>query len=542
MSKLSKHTLRPKCSLCGLQSHTTEQHDPSKQRNPDASLTCTTTQQYNHSNPCPPDKSSLLCANYASTTDSPSVEDDLVPLDPEVYATISELPDTDCTVDSINEDIVFICSGASILSPTPEASTWFYDGLHAGVFAALSHLVKTMLDSGCTMHLFKDKKYFWSYREDEAVDVKTANCGVLSTKAHGEIRICVKCTNGQHIVVRLLDCLHAPDVPMNLISISALTERRMYLLFGNNWTSINFPKDHPSLSGVRFAAAVLGRLSFLDCEILEPDSSTVDPLANTCSMAMPEPFRHTKPNRHTWHCRLGHPGQDLTSDVINGGCATGIISHGPNTKLICPSCLVGKHAQKPFEQNGNRAQFVNELIHIDTCGPFPTASPQGARYFFAMLEDKTTAAEVKMMKRKNKAFRHFETTVAKWEQISGRPVMFMRSDNAPEFVESDMGKFLRQKGIRHQQCVPYAHQQNGKIERFIRTIKERALTLLAHSGLPASFLADAILTVAYLYMWLPNSSIPKDTTPFEQLYSKKPDLSHLRVWGCRCWVTIPREK
>ncbi len=319
---------------------------------------------------------------------------------------------------------------------------------------------------------------------------------------------------------------------MNLISVGALTERRMYLLFGNNWTSINFPRDHPSLSGVRFSATVLGRLSFIDCELLEPTLSG-NTLEDTCSVAMPEPFRRSKPNRH-WHYRLGHPGQDLTSEVLNGDCVTGIVSHGPKTKLVCPSCLVGKHARKPFDHNGHRAEFVNELIHIDTCGPFPTASPQGARYFFAMLEDKTTAAEVKMMKRKNEAFRHFETTVAKWERISGRPVMFMRSDNAPEFVESDMGEFLRQKGIRHQQCVPYAHQQNGKIERFIRTIEERALTLLAHSGLPASFLADAILTVAYLYMRLPNSSIPKGTTPYEQLYTKKPDLAHLRVWGCRC--------
>ncbi|PBK89303.1 hypothetical protein ARMGADRAFT_902501, partial [Armillaria gallica] len=65
---------------------------------------------------------------------------------------------------------------------------------------------------------------------------------------------------------------------------------------------------------------------------------------------------------------------------------------------------------------------------------------------------------------------------------------------------------------------------------------------LAHSSLPASFLANAILTVAYLYMRLPNSTIPKGTTPFEQLYSKKPDLSHLQVWGCHCWVHIPWEK
>ncbi|KAK0239082.1 hypothetical protein EDD85DRAFT_745138, partial [Armillaria nabsnona] len=55
--------------------------------------------------------------------------------------------------------------------------------------------------------------------------------------------------------------------------------------------------------------------------------------------------------------------------------------------------------------------------------------------------------------------------------------------------------------------------------------------LLAHSGLPASFLADAILTVAYFYMRLSNSSIPKGTTPYEQLYAKKPDLAHLHVWG-----------
>ncbi len=417
MSKLSKRSLRPKCDVCGLQSHTTQQHDPSKQCNPDSSSTNRTIpQQFNRPNTRPADHPSLPRANYADVNDpQPPSDDDIGPVDPEAYAAVPDLSDTDCIVSSVNEDIVFVCSGASLLSASAEASTWFFDGLQAGSFAALSHLIKTMLDSGCTTHIFKDKKYFWSYREDEAVDVKTANCGVLSTKARGEIRVRVKCTNGQHVVVRLLDCLHAPDVPMNLISVGALTERKMYLLFGNNWTSINFPKDHPTLAGVRFSATVLGRLSFLDCELLEPPPANPDSSAESSALAMPEPFHRSKPNRHTWHCRLGHPGQDLTTEVLNGDCVTGVVSHGPKTKLVCPSCLVGKHAQKPFDHNGHRAEFVNELIHIDICGPFPTVSPQGLRYFFAMLEDKTTAAEVKMMKRKNEAFHHFETTVAKWE-------------------------------------------------------------------------------------------------------------------------------
>ncbi len=101
--------------------------------------------------------------------------------------------------------------------------------------------------------------------------------------------------------------------------------------------------------------------------------------------------------------------------VITGNTATGIVSHGPNTKLVCPLCLIGKHAQQPYEQHKHKAEHVCELVHIDTCSPFSTTTPQGSRYFFVMLEDKTTAAAVHMMKRKNEAFNTFESTVAKWE-------------------------------------------------------------------------------------------------------------------------------
>ncbi len=60
MSKLSKWSLRPKCNVCGLQSHTTQQHDPSKQHNPDsASATQSNPQQFNRPNTCPMDCPSI---------------------------------------------------------------------------------------------------------------------------------------------------------------------------------------------------------------------------------------------------------------------------------------------------------------------------------------------------------------------------------------------------------------------------------------------------------------------------------------------------
>jgi hypothetical protein len=105
-----------------------------------------------------------------------------------------------------------------------------------------------------------------------------------------------------------------------------------------------------------------------------------------------------------------------------------------------------------------------------------------------------------------------------------------------------MGDHLTSKGIVVQRTVPYAHQQNGKSKHYIRTIEEGGQALLADSGLPMSFWLDAVLTRQYLVNRLPTSTLPENVTPFEVMTNgRKPDLSHLRVWGCECYVAVPNE-
>ena len=105
-----------------------------------------------------------------------------------------------------------------------------------------------------------------------------------------------------------------------------------------------------------------------------------------------------------------------------------------------------------------------------------------------------------------------------------------------------MGNHFTSKGIVVQRTVPYAHQQNGKSERYIRTIEEGGQALLADAGLPMSFWLDAVLTRQYLVNRLPTSTLPTNLTPFELITNgRKPDLSHLRVWGCDCYVAVPPE-
>jgi hypothetical protein len=104
-----------------------------------------------------------------------------------------------------------------------------------------------------------------------------------------------------------------------------------------------------------------------------------------------------------------------------------------------------------------------------------------------------------------------------------------------------MGDHFVSKGIVVQRTVPYAHQQNGKSERYIRTIEEGGQALLADAGLPMTFWLDAVLTRQYLVNRLPTSTLPDNLTPYELITGGKPDLSHLRVWGCDCYVAVPDE-
>lgn len=65
--------------------------------------------------------------------------------------------------------------------------------------------------------------------------------------------------------------------------------------------------------------------------------------------------------------------------------------------------------------------------------------------------------------------------------------------------------------------------------------------LLIDSGLPASFWGNTVLTIQYLRNCLPTSALPTGITPFEAFYKKKPDLFHIHMWRCQCFVTIAPE-
>ena len=71
---------------------------------------------------------------------------------------------------------------------------------------------------------------------------------------------------------------------------------------------------------------------------------------------------------------------------------------------------------------------------------------------------------------------------------------------------------------------------------------ESARAMLCHAGLPNHYWAEAVGTAAYLKNRALTFAIKECRTPFEKWYERKPEVSHLRGFGCVAYAHVPRQK
>jgi len=84
----------------------------------------------------------------------------------------------------------------------------------------------------------------------------------------------------------------------------------------------------------------------------------------------------------------------------------------------------------------------------------------------------------------------------------------------------------------------YSPQQNGVAERKNRTLVERARSMLNSKNLQINLWAEAIATAVYLSNLSPTKAV-MDRTPYEAWFGTKPNVSHLKIFGCITYTKIP---
>ena len=112
----------------------------------------------------------------------------------------------------------------------------------------------------------------------------------------------------------------------------------------------------------------------------------------------------------------------------------------------------------------------------------------------------------------------------------GYRIYYWRTDGAKEFFSELFQKLMEKNNIEHEKGTLYAHYYLGPVERPMLTIANGIRTLLIDTHLPEKLWVELIKTIVYLRNRSPIRTLDQ-LTPYEYLYKKKPDVSHLKIIG-----------
>jgi len=212
----------------------------------------------------------------------------------------------------------------------------------------------------------------------------------------------------------------------------------------------------------------------------------------------------------------------------------------PNIKFqnnrLCDACVKGKQIRTSFKTKDvvstNKALNV---LHMDLFGLSRTASLVGNLYALVIVDDFSRYTWTLFLASKNDAYKAFKKLAKVLNNENENNIKQTCSDHGGEFQNAKFDRFCKKHGIIHSYSAPRTPQQNVVVKRNNRSLEELARTMLNESNLPKYFWADAVYTAFYLLNRTLIKPILKKT-PYELYKGRKPSISHLRVFGCKCFI------
>jgi hypothetical protein len=117
----------------------------------------------------------------------------------------------------------------------------------------------------------------------------------------------------------------------------------------------------------------------------------------------------------------------------------------------------------------------------------------------------------------------------------GDAIRAIRCDNASEFRNSPFETFFHDLDLEHRFSSLYTPPQNGVVERKNRTLCEMARTMVDEHRTPRRFWAEAFNITCYvsnrIYL-----KVHKKKTYCELMHGHIPKVSHIHVFGCKCFI------
>lgn len=241
-----------------------------------------------------------------------------------------------------------------------------------------------------------------------------------------------------------------------------------------------------------------------------------------------------------WHARLGHVNYKALGLMCKGEMVRGM-PRIVQPRDLCIGCLMSKQVRISIPRKSKfTAKKALELVHADLCGPITPETAAGNKYFLLLVDDYSRSMWIYLLKTKNEAFGTFKKFRALVEDGKERKIKVLRTDRGGEFLSKEFSQYCEEAGIVRHYTNPYTPQQNGVVERRNRTVMGMARSLLKEKEMPAFFWGEAVRHAVYVLNRLPTRALT-GITPYEAWTGSKPDVGHLRVFGCLGHMKIPAE-
>ncbi|KAD4384758.1 hypothetical protein E3N88_24926 [Mikania micrantha] len=367
------------------------------------------------------------------------------------------------------------------------------------------------LDTGATSHMTGNKNLFSTLDDKTGGTVRFGDNSCVTIEGRGSILL--ECKNGEQRL--LTDVLYIPYLRSNIFSIGQAEEGGCEIRI-----------KHGTLTMIEQDGSVAMRVPRSANRLYKIKLTKGNPMCLKTEMTDPA---------WLWHGRLGHLNFDTMKPLKNVVDVVPAITH-PNQ--VCEACLAGKHTMRGFpEQSPFKAEEPFDLITMDICGPISPTTQARNRYMMLIVDDHSRFMWAYMLKAKDEALGRFKVFKAMVDTQFKKGIKTLRTDRGGEFTSREFNNFY-EEGISRQLTVPYTPQQNRIVERRNRTILNCTRSILKAMGMPQQFWAEAVRHSIYVLNRLP-TKILRSKTPYELLKGRRPNLEHLRVFGCIGHVKIP---
>lgn len=365
-----------------------------------------------------------------------------------------------------------------------------------------------LLDSGSTSHMTDNIKIYDNIEEEERkIALADKEGKKLCSKGIGEVVIKQSSSKNN---IRLKNVLCVPDLNTNLLSVAKMTDNDYNVQF-NRYGAIVYKEPND----VKMTAVRIGNAYYVRSFVVKNESAN---MTNDVNL---------------WHQRLGHANKRVVEEMKREELVIGM--NEDELKTLCEPCVEGKSCRKAHHRlEQRRTTSIMELWHMDLIGPIKPMSRGAKRYILTIIDDYSRVLFVKLLQEKGHAAEEIKNLIVLKENQTRQKLKAVRSDNGGEFIGKNLKMWFQEKGIKHELSPPMTPPCNGVVERANKSIIETTRTIMCDSKMPLDFWAEAVCTAVYTRNRT-KSSVHKKT-PYEVWNNRKPNIKHLRRFGCVAYL------